>query len=316
MIPSTDPILRTDLAGLNLSSPVLLAAGTAGVLDEMADAMDLARLGAIVTKSITREPRAGNATWRVVPLEVGMLNAIGLANPGIDGFLSDHAPRVGSIPTTIIGSIAGNAIDEYAHVARAFESIQQMPAVEVNVSCPNVHGGTEFATDPVALKDLVTTLRAELSSTKLFVKLSPIAVGNPSISEIARVAIEAGADAICLANTVPAMAIDVETRKPRLANITGGLSGPAVHPITLKLVHDVYKNVARESKTPLVAIGGIAGWQDAAEFILAGATAVQLGTISLANPRAAIRVTKGLTAWVKRQGQSSLADLIGATHSA
>lgn len=306
-----DPTLRTSLAGLDLPSPVLLAAGTAGTLDEMTDVLDLRHIGAVVTKSITREPRQGNPTWRVVPLDVGMLNAIGLANPGLDAFLKHHAPRAADMPCHVVGSIAGNAIDDYAHVANAFDALDAVPAVELNVSCPNVHGGTEFATDPSALKDLVTACRAVLPGTRLFVKLSPIAVGSPGIVQVARTAIDAGADALCLANTVPAMAIDVHTRRPRLANVTGGLSGPAVHPIAVKLVYDVYRGVARDAGVPIIGIGGIAGWQDAAEFILAGATAVQVGTMTYANPRAALHIVKGLATWARKSGESSLTHLIG-----
>lgn len=306
-----DPSLRTSIAGIELASPVVLAAGTAGLLDEMADALDLARVGAVVTKSITREPREGNPTWRVVPLEVGMLNAIGLANPGIDAFMADHAHRIAHVPTTVIGSVAGNTIDDYAHVASALNAIDTMPAVELNVSCPNVHGGTEFGTDPGALRELIAAVLDELTETKLFVKLSPIAVGSPSMSDIARVAIDAGADALCLANTVPAMAIDVDTRAPRLANTTGGLSGPAVHPIAVKLVHDVYRNVAREAGVPLIGIGGVSGWRDAAEFILAGATAVEIGTISFANPCAAIKINQGLAKWAASEPSKSVSALVG-----
>lgn len=324
-MPSPEPILSTTLAGLPLRSPVILAAGTAGYLDEMHDVLDLSRIGAVVTKSITANPRDGNATWRIIESRSGgaMLNAIGLANVGLERFLDHFAPRLDSVPTTVIGSIAGFSIDDYVRVAAAMNELDAIPAVELNVSCPNVHGGVEFGVDPSALRELIREVRRVLHRTRLFVKLSPIAVGSPSIVDIARAAIDPGgqpagpgsrpgADALCISNTVPAMAIDVETCRPRLANVTGGLSGPAIHPIAVRLVHEVYRKLARDTATPLVGIGGVLRWEDAAEFILAGATAVEMGTALFADPRSPLRVTRGLTAWARRQGATSISELIGA----
>lgn len=322
---SSDPILATSIAGLPLRSPVILAAGTAGYLDEMSEVLDLSRIGAVVTKSITAEPREGNATWRIIEARAGggMLNAIGLANVGLDHFLEHFAPRLASAPTTVIGSIAGFSIDGYVRVAAAMNEIEALPAVELNVSCPNVHGGVEFGVDPAALRDLIRETRRALTRTRLLVKLSPIAVGNPSIIEIARAAIDPGgepagpssrpgADALCLANTVPAMAIDPETRRPRLANVTGGLSGPAIHPIAVRLVHEVYRKVARDTQTPIIGIGGVLRWEDAAEFILAGASAFEMGTALFVDPRSPHRVTRGLERWMARQGVAGVSELVGA----
>lgn len=308
-MPSPDPRLAIDLAGLPLASPLILAAGTAGYADELADAFDLSILGAVTTKSITREPRDGNPTWRIMPSKAGMLNAIGLANPGIDRFIADIVPRLEAVPTTVIGSVAGNAIDDYAAVCAQMEPIAALPAVELNVSCPNVHGGTEFGVDPHALADLVRACRAELRETKMLVKLSPIAVGSPGIVDVAVAAVEAGADALTIANTVPAMGIDVNTRRPILSNVTGGLSGPAVHPIAVKLVHHVHQ---ARPEVPIVGLGGVMDWDDAAEFVLAGATAVGLGTALFADPRRPKTLLRNLLRWLDAQGARSINDLRGA----
>ncbi|MCC6951962.1 MAG: dihydroorotate dehydrogenase [Phycisphaerales bacterium] len=315
--------VATTLAGLPLRTPVLLAAGTAGTLTEMADALDLSRVGAVVTKSITRLPRDGNATWRILPVDAGMLNAIGLANVGLDAFMRDYAPRASGVPTTVIGSISGFSIEDFVEVAAGMDAVESIPAVEINVSCPNVKHNTEFGSDPPLLAELVREVRRVLTRTRLFVKLSPIANGPLKLADVARAAIEPGAsqptgpnqrpgcDALCVANTMPAMAIDVETRLPRLANVTGGLSGPAIHPIAVKLVHDVYRAVARDTRTPIVGIGGVLKWHHAAEFILAGANAVQVGTGLFADPSCPISIAKGLESWVRRQGVANVGELVG-----
>ncbi len=305
------------IAGLSLRNPIILAAGTCGYLDEMADVLDLSRVGAIVTKSITRMPREGNPTWRILECRGGMLNAIGLANMGLDAFIRDLAPKIAAVPTPVVGSIAGFSIQDYTTVAAAFNNIDAMAAVELNVSCPNVHGGTEFGVDAAALRELIAAVREVLDRKPLWVKLSPIAVGTPgrTMSDIARAAVEAGAQALCIANTTPAMAIDVRTRRPRLANITGGLSGPAVHPMAVKLVHDVYRAVAKPAGVPIIGIGGVLGWEEAAEFILAGATAVEMGTALFADPRSPVNVVKGLSRWVGDLGKRNIAELIGAVET-
>jgi len=310
---ATDACIRTDLCGIALVSPVILAAGTAGTLDETAGVTDLTRIGAVVTKSITRSPRAGNPEPRITWTRGGMLNAIGLANPGVESFGAEIAPRAGTLPCVVIGSIAGFSIEDYTVSARVMEAAPGIPIAEVNVSCPNVHGGVEFGADPGALGELVAAVRAELATTRLLVKLSPITVGTPHTpADLARVACEAGADGLTLCNTIPAMGIDVRTRKPMLANITGGLSGPAVHPVVVKIVHEVYQRFAKDAGVPIVAAGGVTRWEDAAEFILAGATAVQVGAGSFVDPRIPTKVTKGLTRWVRSQGAASVSELVGA----
>ena len=326
MPSSNDPILSTDLAGLPLRSPVILAAGTAGTLGEMADILDLSRVGALVTKSITPEPRAGNAPWRVAPLKAGMLNAIGLANPGIDAFISHYAPKAESIPTTVIGSVAGFSIDDYRRVAAEMDAVESIPAVELNVSCPNVKHGVEIGADPKLLAELIREVRPLLPNTRLIVKLPPVTTGTPhTIFDLARACIDPGesatpagpntrpgCDALSLCNTTPGMAIDVRTRKPKIGNGTGGLSGPAVHNAIVRLVHLTHTQIAKGSQTPIVGIGGVMTWDDAAELILAGATAIEVGTALFANPTAPIKIARGLKKWGTQQGVSSLRDLVGA----
>jgi dihydroorotate dehydrogenase (NAD+) catalytic subunit len=321
--------LSTSLAGLALANPVLLAAGTAGTLDEMSDVFPLSRVGAIITKSITPLPRDGNAPWRVAPVDGGMLNAVGLANPGMVRFLREDAPRISAVGTPVIISVAGFSIDDYVQVCAAIDALNAhaqapaVPAVELNVSCPNVKAGCEFAFDPHLLMDLLREVRRVLQRTRLFVKLSPIPTGRITMTDIARAATEPtnsspagpnsrpGADALCIANTTPAMAIDVHTRRPLLGRVTGGLSGPAVHPMAVKLVHDVYRTFARDAGVPIVGIGGVLRWEHAAEFILAGATAIEVGTGLFVDPRCPLKIIKGLSRWVQDQRVASIAQLIG-----
>ncbi|MFZ4573359.1 MAG: dihydroorotate dehydrogenase [Phycisphaerales bacterium] len=315
--------LTTNLAGLNLRNPVILAAGTAGTLDEMADVIDMSRVGGVVTKSITTQPREGNATWRIIPTDHGMINAIGLANVGLDAFIRDYAPRVRTVPTTVIGSISEFSVEGYVKVAAAMNDAG-FEAIEINVSCPNVHHGTEFGSDCVMLAELVKELRSVATRTRLFIKLSPVVMGVPGVVAVSRAAIEPpgsqpagpnsrpGADALCIANTVPAMAVDVHTRKTRIARGSGGLSGPGIHPIAVKLVHDAYVGVCKETKTPIIGIGGVSRWEDAAEFILVGASAVEMGTMLFADPRAPLKVVKGLEKWVRQQGAGSVGELVGS----
>lgn len=321
--PHVSNTLATNLAGLQLRNPVLLAAGTAGTLDEMADALDLSRVGGLVTKSITALPREGNNTWRILPNDVGMLNAVGLANVGIDAFMRDIAPRIGAMPAAVIGSVAGFSIEDYVRVSAAFDSLDALAAVELNVSCPNVHHGTEYGADPAMLADLIREVRRVLPRKRLFVKLSPIAIGRVTLVDVARAAIEPpnslptgpnmrpGADVLCISNTIPAMAIDVHTRKPLLANRTGGLSGPALHPVAVRLVHDLHSKIAKSTNTPIIGIGGVMRWEHAAEFILAGASAIQMGTALFADPRSPLRVIRGLETWVHAQNCTSISQLTG-----
>lgn len=301
-----------------------MAAGTAGTLDEYADVLDLSNVGAVVTKSITVEPRPGNATWRVVPTAHGMLNAIGLANVGVAAFMRDYAHRVEQVPTTVIGSVSEFSIDGYVRVAAAFEAIPAIAGVELNVSCPNVNHGCEFGLDLTLLRELVRQVRGVLKTKRLLVKLSPAVMGLPGgVISAARAAIDCGgepggpqsrpgADIICLANTVPAMAIDIHTRSPRLSRGGGGLSGPGVKPIAVRLVHDAYKGVCRETSTPIVGIGGVMTGEDAAEFMIAGATAVEVGTGLFIDPLAPVTIAKQLHSWGKSQGFIHISQAIGA----
>jgi dihydroorotate dehydrogenase (NAD+) catalytic subunit len=308
----SEHVLRTSIAGIDLMSPVLLAAGTAGVLSEMCDVLDPSQLGGIVTKSITREVRHGNAFPRITFARAGMMNAIGLANPGIDAFVRDEGPKADSLGCPVIGSVAGDRLEDYVEVATKLVSIEGIRAIEANVSCPNVHSGLEFGSDPGALKELITAMSMAVGDVPLFVKLSPVTVGTPhTIVDLARVAVESGAKGLTLTNTVPAMGIDVRTREPILANVTGGLSGPAIHPIVVRLVHLVYQGLARDAGVPIIAAGGVTRWDDAAEFVLAGASAVQIGAGSFASPRASVKMLKGLAKWVRSQGAGGVQDLVG-----
>ncbi|MCC6322281.1 MAG: dihydroorotate dehydrogenase [Phycisphaerales bacterium] len=321
--PASAGVLATTLAGVALRNPVILAAGCAGTLHEFDEVLDLSRVGAVVTKSITPLPREGNPTWRILPTRtgVGMLNAIGLANPGIDAFEREYLPRAGegggggAMPCPIIGSVAGFSVEDYAAVAASFAQARGLAAIELNLSCPNVKHGTEFGASPPAAAEVVRAVRAVAPGTPLFIKLSPVA---PDIATIARAVVEAGGErtGLTIGNTIPALAIDVETRRPLLANVTGGLSGPAIHAAAVRSVWEVFNRFGRDlhgpgKHMPIIGLGGVVGWRDAAEFILAGATAVGMGTALYADPRSPLGVVRGLDRWVRRQGASSLSELVG-----
>ncbi len=310
--------LAIDIAGLALRNPVLLAAGTCGTLNEFADVLDLSRIGGLVSKSITPQPRIGNPTPRIMDAGQrvsGMLNAIGLANPGLHAFVSDYLPLTPAVACTVVVSVAGFSIDDYVQTVGGLCGSARPPvAIELNVSCPNVHTGTEFGSAPETLRELMTAVRPAAASARLFVKLSPL---TPDIVAVSRAAVESGADGLTIANTVAAMAIDVQTRSPRLANITGGLSGPAIHPLAVRLVHTVHTRLCRnfygpDRHVPIIGVGGVSHWEDAAEFILAGASAVQMGTALYADPRSPLRVVKGLRKWCASQGVGNITELIGA----
>ncbi|HRP61812.1 MAG TPA: dihydroorotate dehydrogenase [Phycisphaerales bacterium] len=301
--------LSVHLAGLRLRTPIIAAAGTCGYIEELPNVLDPHELGAITTKSITREPREGNAPWRLIDAPHGMLNAIGLANVGLQRFLTEKLPAAASVETIIIGSIAGHSIDEYLMIAEAFDKADRLPAVELNVSCPNTSDGLQFGEHPTKLRELLSEVRPALRQTKMIVKLSPN-VGD--IVGMARAAIECGADALTLVNTFSAMAIDVETRSPRLSRGTGGLSGPGIHPIVVRMVRQVYDAIARDASVPIIGLGGVVKWQDAAEMILAGATAVGVGTGLFLDPTLPRAINRGLASWFTRQGCASISELVGA----
>ncbi len=311
------PILGVDLfqrgAGFRLRTPVVLAAGTAAYVDEITEVMAPAWVGAVTTKSITAEPREGNPAWRMLPNRAGMLNAIGLSNVGAVGFAEEHASRVGGMAPKVIGSVAGASVEEYTAVARMFAGVEHLAAVELNVSCPNVKSGRSFGDEPDAMKEVVAGARAVVGDLPLFVKLPPVvtSASGRDIVSLATAALDAGATGLTLSNTLPAMAIDVDTFEPELANGTGGLSGPAIHAVVVRLVHQVYTNVARERGAPIIGTGGVMNWRDAAEMILAGATAVGVGTASIADVRAPEAIARGLGKWAAAHGANSISDLTG-----
>ncbi len=312
-MPKTpDPSIAVHLAGVPLRSPILTAAGTAGTLNELADVLDLSHLGAVVTKSITRHQRTGNDFPRITHTRAGMLNAIGLANPGLDAWEAEIAPKIASVGCPVFCSVAGDSIEDYVAIASTMDAHRTIPIIELNVSCPNVHSGLEFGLDPKALAELVAGVAEAIEHAKVFVKLSPIVVGTPNtLIDLAAVAVEAGADGLTLCNTVPAMGIDVHTRQPILSNTTGGLSGPAIHPITVRLVHLAYSELCKHEGVPIMAAGGVTRWEDAGEFVLAGASAIQVGAGLLADPRSMIKINKGLGKWVAQQGKKNIAELVG-----
>jgi dihydroorotate dehydrogenase (NAD+) catalytic subunit len=300
--------LSVQLAGLKLANPTMTCSGTCGYAFEYADFMDLAKLGAFVTKSITREERAGNEPTRIVETKAGMLNAIGLANVGLDRFLSEKVPLLEKMPCPVVVNVAGHSFDDYTETCAAMDSLQCIAAVELNVSCPNVKDGLTFGTHPGRLRELTAEVKKVLPHKPLIVKLSP---NVEDITLTARGAIDGGADALSLINTFTAMAVDIYKRRPRLANVTGGLSGPAIKPIAVHMVSRVYRMVAKHANVPLIGMGGIATWQDAAEFILAGATGLGIGTTLFADPSTPNKIVEGLCEWMAKMKVDRLSDLVG-----
>lgn len=300
--------MPVSFAGISLRNPVVLAAGTCGYIDEMSDVMKLSDVGGLVTKSITVEPRSGNKPERIRGTSMGMLNAIGLANIGLKLFVAEKLPLAASCDCAVFGSIAGNSIDDYIKVAAEFDKSELLPAVELNVSCPNTGDGLVYGESPQRLSDLLKEVRPTLTATKLIVKLSPNA---PSLIKMAEVAVVCGADGLGLINTFTALAIDPVSRRSRIANGTAGYSGVGIHPIAVRMVHDVYKNVAKDADVPILAYGGVMNWEDAAEFILAGASLVGMGTALFVDPGLPKRVAKGLEKWRIKQNVDSINDLTG-----
>ncbi len=301
--------LSVNLAGLKLSNPTMTCSGTCGYANEYADFMEMGGLGAFVTKSITREERAGNAPGRIVEVRAGMLNAIGLANVGLDRFLAEKVPLLRRMPCPVIVNVAGHSTDDYVETCAAMNGLDCVSAVELNVSCPNVRDGLTFGTHPGRLRELTAAVKGVLPAKKLIVKLSP---NVEDITATAKAAIDGGAEALSLVNTFTAMAIDIHKRRPRLANGTGGLSGPAIKPIALHLVSRVYRGVARDAGVPIIGMGGIQYWTDAVEFVLAGASAVAIGTALFVDPATPNKIVAGLTEYMEKAGVHRLSDLVGA----
>jgi dihydroorotate dehydrogenase (NAD+) catalytic subunit len=239
-----------------------------------------------------------------------MLNAIGLANPGVQAFVQEHAPRVGAVDAAVIGSVAGHAVEDYVRVATALEAAG-LQAIELNVSCPNTSDGRQFGSDPAMLEALVRQVRAAVRTRALVVKLPP----DGDTLRLAAAAVTAGANGLTLCNTYPAMQIEPETRRPSLSRGSGGLSGPGIHPIVVRLVHMVHREVAGPAGVPIIGLGGVMDWRDAAELILAGATAVGLGTALMVDPTAPRGIARGLAAWCRRQGVREVSELVGAVRT-
>ena len=302
--------LSVEIAGVRLANPLMTASGTCGYGEEYADFVDLRQLGAFVTKSITLKPRAGNEYPRVVETRAGMLNAIGLANVGLDVFLAEKVPALERLGIPVFVNVAGTTVDDCVAVAEALEKVAAVRGVELNISCPNVKaGGIQFGTDPQQVRQIVGAVRQVVRKNILIVKLSP---NVTDIAVPAAAAVEAGADALSLINTFTAMAIDVERRRPILANATGGLSGPAIRPIAVYMVHRVYTQVAKAAGVPIIAMGGIQRASDALEFVLAGATGLAVGTALFVNPACLLEIRSGIADYLYRHGHSGVRDIIGA----
>jgi dihydroorotate dehydrogenase (NAD+) catalytic subunit len=298
------PNMAVKIGGLSLKNPVMTASGTFGYAREFESLVDLNQLGAIVVKGLALKPVKGNPPPRIVETACGMLNAIGLENVGIEAFETEKMPFLRTLQPPVIVNIYGTMIEEYAALAERIDAIEGVAAIEVNISCPNVKaGGVVFGVDPVAAERVVKAVREKTRKT-VIVKLSP---NVTDITVIARSAEAAGADALSLINTITGMAIDIEARRPRLANITGGLSGPAIKPVALRMVWQV----ARTVRVPVIGIGGIMRADDAIEFLIAGATAVQIGTANFVNPRITLDVIAGIERYLERQGIKDIADLVG-----
>jgi dihydroorotate dehydrogenase (NAD+) catalytic subunit len=298
--------MKVSLAGLELASPIIAASGTFGYGIEFEDIVALERIGGFVTKGISRDPIPGHPAPRIIQTAAGMLNAIGLQNVGVDEFIVKKLPPLRRYPRcNVIVNIFGYTVGEYIAVIERLNEAEGIAAYELNVSCPNVHaGGMAFGAEPTELEYLVS--RANTASTRpLIVKLSP---NVTSIAHMAKIAENSGANAVSVSNTFLAMSIDSETRQPRLSNITGGLSGPAIKPITLRMVYETAKAIS----IPVIGMGGITTPEDAVEYLLAGATAVQVGTASYADPRAVERIARGLESWCRSHNVKRVSTLTGA----
>ncbi len=300
------PDMKVTLAGIELANPILAASGTFGYGIEFEEIVSLEKIGGFVTKGISLTPLSGHPAPRILQTAAGMINAIGLQNVGVEDFIARKLPPLARYPACkVIVNVFGYTVGEYVAVIQRLNQAAGIAAYELNVSCPNVHaGGMAFGSDPGSLEYLVREAKA-VAARPLIVKLSP---NVTSIAQMARIAANVGADAISLVNTFIAMSIDVETRKPRLTNVTGGLSGPAIKPIAVRMVYEA----ARAVSIPILGMGGIVTPEDAVEFLLAGATAVQVGTASYADPRAVERIAAGLESWCRSRQVDKVSSLTGA----
>ena len=297
--------LNTKIGSLELKNPVMTASGTFGYGTEYADFMDINRLGAIIVKGTTLNPRQGNPYPRMAETPAGMLNAVGLQNKGVDYFVDHIYPEVRKFQTNVIVNVSGSSIEDYAQCASIINTLDDIPAIELNISCPNVkQGGMAFGVNPESAAQVVSAVRKAYDKT-LIVKLSP---NVTDITEIARAVEGAGADSVSLINTMLGMAIDAEKRKPILSTVTGGMSGPAVKPVALRMVWQTAKAV----KIPVIGLGGICSATDAIEFLLAGASAIQIGTANFIDPAISEKVVDGIEDYLSRHGFASVQDIIGA----
>ena len=302
---TASPDLTVDIGGLRLKNPVMTASGTFGYAQEFAPFMELSRLGAIIVKGISLRPRPGNPSPRIAETACGMLNAIGLENVGVERFIADKMPYLQRLDTPIIVNILGDTVEEYGEIASKLSGVPGVAALEVNISCPNVQkGGVAFGADPTIAAKVTATVKKNCA-LPVMVKLSP---NVTDITVIAKAVEEAGADSLSLINTILAMAIDINSRRPKLANVMCGLSGPAIKPIALRMVFQV----SRAVKIPVIGIGGIMNATDALEFIIAGASAVQVGTANFRDAAAATKVVDGIDAWLRRQNVATVAGLIAS----
>jgi dihydroorotate dehydrogenase (NAD+) catalytic subunit len=301
--------LSVSIGNLKLKNPVMTASGTFGYGEEYAEFVDLNRLGAIVVKGISLKPMEGNPSPRICETQCGILNAIGLQNVGLKDFLKKKLPYLRRFSTPVIVNVLANTIQGYVRLSTALDD-SGVDGIELNVSCPNVKkGGISFGTDKKTLAKLVSKVRQSVKGSVLITKLSP---NVSNIQEFSKIAEDSGSDALSLINTIPAMAIDIETRKPRLANITGGLSGPAIKPIAIRMVWESYNTV----KIPIIGMGGIMDADDAIEFMLAGASTVAVGTANFINPKATIEIIDGIEQYLRRKGINDVKEIIGSLHAA
>ncbi len=297
--------LTVNIAGLPFRNPVTTASGTFGYGEEFMDFMELSKIGGIFVKAVTGTNRDGNSYPRMAETASGMLNSVGLQNKGVDHFCRTIYPKIKDFDTHIIVNVSGSTLEEYITVAEKINELEKIPAIELNISCPNVkQGGMAFGTMPAMAAEVTRAVR-KVCSKVLMVKLSP---NVTSITEIAKATADEGADALTLINTLLGMAIDPEKRRPVLSTITGGLSGPAIKPVALRMVWQVHKAV----KIPVIGLGGIMNASDAIEFILAGATAIQVGTANFINPAVSVEIVNGLQDYLTRHNIASVTDLIGA----
>jgi dihydroorotate dehydrogenase (NAD+) catalytic subunit len=299
------PDLSVSLGRLALRNPILVASGTFGYAREMESLVDFSRLGGVIPKTVTHAPRAGNAPPRTVETPSGMLNAIGLDNDGLEHFLSHHLPYLRTLPTAVIGNIAGKTEDEFVQMAkRVGEAGAGLAGLELNLSCPNVSGGLDFATDPELTRRIVKRCRDVCPNIPLIAKLTP---NVTDIAAIAKAAADAGADAVSAVNTFVGMAVDWRRRRPILGNVTGGLSGPAIKPLALRCVW----RIAKLGAVPVIGIGGIATLDDVMEFLVVGANAVQIGTANFYDPTASMRIVEALPEALRALGAERIADIVG-----